>query len=81
MQANYLRAHANTGPAIHRSQSVNDLRRDSTKTDFVKMNSQYVKQIPQVPKSFSAEAEKQTLEKQRKDLKKYQAKQKGRVPN
>jgi len=64
-----------------RSQSVNDLRRNSTQTDFVKINSQYVKQIPQVQKSISVEAEKQAREKQKSDFKKYQEQKNGRVPN
>lgn len=64
-----------------RSQSVGDLRRNSTQTDFVKINSQYVKQIPQVQKSISIEAEKQAREKQENDLKKYQEQNNGRVPN
>lgn len=45
------------------------------------MNSQYVKQVPQVQKSISAEAEKQTRQKQEHDLENYREQQKGRVPN
>ncbi len=47
----------------------------------MKINSQYVKNIPQTRKAMSVEAVKQAREKQEKNLKNYQEKRKGRVPN
>jgi len=47
----------------------------------VKINSQYVKNIPKVSKSISTEALEQAQEKQEKRLKNYHEKTKGRTPN
>ncbi|CAF2641420.1 unnamed protein product [Rotaria sp. Silwood2] len=95
-QGNFLHAHGNTGPQYLRSQSACNSRRASvgssvnmattqadnkTKPDYVKINSQYVKTIPKVRKTVGEEAVEQTREKREKEMKAYQEKQKGRVPN
>ncbi len=54
---------------------------DQTKPDYVKINSQYAKNIPKVRKTISIEAVEQVREKKEKDLKNYKEKQKGRVPD
>jgi hypothetical protein len=54
---------------------------NKTKPDYVKINSQYVKTIPKVRKTMSAEVVEQVREKKDKDLQAYHERQKGRVPD
>jgi hypothetical protein len=54
---------------------------NNVKSDFVKINSRYVKTIPKTRKAVSTEALEQFREKQDKDLQSYQEQQQGRVPD
>ncbi|CAF2946549.1 unnamed protein product [Rotaria sp. Silwood2] len=95
-RSNFLHAHENTGPQYLRSQSVSGSRRGSiassvdlstaqidnkSKPDYVKINSQYVKNIPKVRKTMSEEVVEQVRAKKEQQLQDYYEKQKGRVPD
>lgn len=90
-QGNYLRAHENTGPEFLRAQSAMGSRRssvtslradnDTAKPDYVKINSRFVRTIPQVRKTMSEALVEQVREKKERDLQFYHEKQKGRVPD
>ncbi|CAF1046950.1 unnamed protein product [Rotaria sordida] len=95
-RGNFLHAHENTGPQYLRSQSVSSSRRgsiassidlgttqldDRSKPDYVKINSQYVKNIPKVRKTMSEEIVEQARAKKEQQLNNYYEKQKGRVPD
>ncbi|CAF0883757.1 unnamed protein product [Adineta steineri] len=95
-RGNFLHAHENTGPQYLRSQSISSSRRgsmsssvdfnalqidDKKQPDYVRINSQWAKNIPKVRKTMSNDVIEKVQDKKDRDLKAYHENQKGRVPD
>ena len=92
-QKNFLKAHSRTGSPIIRPQSARQAPRENTSVpsfdkkfgskddiDFVKRNQALAKEV-QIKRAPSVEMLKNVQEKLNSDLKTYQEKNKGKIPN